>query len=101
MANFKQPINKNLRDFGKRLTVYREAEGMTRSGLANKVRVTQEHIWRLENGFRGCSRDLVIILGQVLSLDIEQINELLLLAGHRPVLKKGGTSEARSFQTIR
>jgi hypothetical protein len=49
----------------------------------------------LENGFRGCSRDLTIIIGRVLNLDIDQINELLLLAGHRPMIKKGGFSENR------
>jgi DNA-binding XRE family transcriptional regulator len=86
---------KNLRDFGRKLIAYREAEGMSRNALANNVNVSPEHIWRLENSFRGCSRDLAIILGQVLNLDIEQINELLLLAGHRPMNKKGGLSENR------
>jgi DNA-binding XRE family transcriptional regulator len=91
---YTQPLQtKCLRDFGKRLTTYREAEGINRITLASKVNVSQEHIWRLENGFRGCSRDLAIIIGQVLSLEIEQINELLLLAGHRPMIKKGGYSE--------
>jgi DNA-binding XRE family transcriptional regulator len=86
---------KNLHDFGKLLTGYREHKEMNRITLADKVSVSQEHIWRLENGFRGCSRDLTIIVGQVLSLNIEQINELLLLAGHRPMIKKGGFSENR------
>ena len=95
MTYIQQQKTKSLRDFGRSLTSYRQAEGMSRIALANTVNVTQEHIWRLENGFRGCSRDLTIILGQVLSLKIEQINELLLLAGHRPMIKKGGFSEDR------
>ena len=88
---------KNLRDFGKRLNLHRESAGISRVQLANQAQVSQEHIWRLENGFRGCSRDLAIIIGQVLNLDIETINELLLLAGHRPMIKKGGYSESRSI----
>jgi transcriptional regulator with XRE-family HTH domain len=84
---------KNLRDFGKTLIYHRESAGFSRLQLANRVNVSQEHIWRLENGFRGISRDLAIIIGQVLELDIDNINELLLLAGHRPMVKKGGYSE--------
>jgi transcriptional regulator with XRE-family HTH domain len=60
-------INRNLHDFGKRLNLHRESVGISRSELANQVCVSQEHIWRLENGFRGCSRDLAIIIGQVLT----------------------------------
>ena len=99
MAYFQQQKSKNLRSFGERLIAYREAEGINRFSLANMAHVSQEHIWRLENGFRGCSRDLTIIIGQVLKLDIEQINELLQLAGHRPMIKKGGCSENRLSQT--
>lgn len=86
---------RNLRDFGKRLSLHRESAGLSRFELANQADVSQEHVWRLENGFRGCSRDLAIIMGRVLNLDIEKINELLLLAGHRPMNKKGGYSESR------
>jgi DNA-binding XRE family transcriptional regulator len=85
---------RNLRDFGKRLSLHRETAGISRSELATQADVSQEHIWRLENGFRGCSRDLAIIIGQVLGLDIEKINELLIFAGHRPVNKKGGYSRS-------
>jgi transcriptional regulator with XRE-family HTH domain len=93
MTYIQQQETKNLRDFGKRLTFYREAEGLSRIALANTIGVSPEHIWRLENGFRGCSRDLAIIIGQVLGINIEQTNELLVLAGHRPMIKKGGFSE--------
>jgi hypothetical protein len=68
--------------------------------LAYSVNVSQEHIWRLENGFRGSSRDLTIIIGQTLKLDKDKINELLLLAGHRPMIKKGGLSENRLTQIV-
>jgi DNA-binding XRE family transcriptional regulator len=91
---------KNLRDFGKRLNLLRESAGFSRFELADRADVSQEHIWRLENGFRCCSRDLVIIIGRVLNLDIEKINELLLLAGHRPVNKKGGYSGSRRTVNI-
>ena len=87
--------DKDLRLFGKRLSAYRDSQGLSRLALASSASVSQEHIWRLENGFRGSSRDLTIILGQVLKLDKEKINELLLLAGHRPMIKKGGLSENR------
>ncbi len=90
---------RNLRDFGKRLNLHRETAGISRFELASQVEVSQEHIWRLENGFRGCSRDLAIIIGQVLNLDIEKINELLVLGGHRPMLKKGGYSGSRKNST--
>jgi DNA-binding XRE family transcriptional regulator len=95
MMTYTLPETKNLYGFGKKLSAYREAKEMSRLALANTIRVSPEHIWRLENGFRGCSRDLAIILGQVLSLEIDQINELLMLAGHRPMNKKGGLSENR------
>ncbi len=101
MTYIQEHKTKSLRDFGRSLTSYRQALGMSRINLANKVNVTQEHIWRLENGFRGCSRDLTIILGQILSLNLEQINELLVLAGHRPMIKKGGFSEDRLTHTGR
>lgn len=84
-------MNDNLREFGKRLTTYREAAGISRKKLANVIGVSQQHVWRLENGFRGCSRDLTIIISSRLNLNIEQINELLLLTGHRPVAKRGDT----------
>jgi transcriptional regulator with XRE-family HTH domain len=90
-----QTETKDLRGFGKKLGAYREAEEMSRLALARAIKVSPEHIWRLENGFRGCSRDLAIILGQVLRLEIDQTNELLRLAGHRPMNKKGGLSENR------
>jgi transcriptional regulator with XRE-family HTH domain len=91
---------RNLRDFGKRLNLHRDSAGISRFELANQVNVSQEHIWRLENGFRGCSRDLVIIIGKVLNLDIEKINELLVLAGHRPMIKKGGYSGSERITKI-
>jgi len=96
MAYLQQYSARNLQNFGKRLTVYRQAAAISRVELADRVQVSQEHIWRLENGFRGCSRDLAIIIGQVLRLNVESINELLALAGHRPVNKKGGLPEKRS-----
>jgi len=89
--------SKDLRDFGRRLTAYRNAEGKSRTNLADIVGVSQEHIWRLENGLRGCSRDLVIIISSHLNLDIEQINELLLLAGHHPVRKKGDSQRTSTI----
>jgi transcriptional regulator with XRE-family HTH domain len=97
LTYYLQHNTRNLRDFGKRLIAYRTSRGMSRNTLADLVQVSQEHIWRLENGFRGCSRDLTIIIGQTLNLDIEIINELLLLAGHRPMIKKGGTTESRAL----
>ena len=86
----KNPMD-DLREFGRRLTTYREAAGISRKKLANAVGVSQQHVWRLENGFRGCSRDLTIIISSRLNLNIEQINDLLLLTGHRPVVKRGDT----------
>ncbi len=77
-------------EFGKKLSHHREALGISRLDLANRTRVSQEHIWRLENGFRGCSRDLTIIMGQALDLDVSTTNELLVLAGYRPIGKRGG-----------
>ena len=84
-------LSKDLREFGRRLTTFREAAGISRKNLANAVGVSQQHIWRMENGFRGCSRDLTIIISSRLNLNIEQINDLLLLTGHRPVVKRGDT----------
>jgi transcriptional regulator with XRE-family HTH domain len=96
---FSQP-GKDLRLFGKRLTAYRDSQGLSRMSLASCVNVSQEHIWRLENGFRGSSRDLTIIIGHTLKLEKEEINELLILAGHRPMIKKGGLSENRLTQIV-
>jgi len=72
---------------------------MNRLCLANLADVSQAHIWRLENGFRGCSRDLAIIISSRLNLNIEQINELLLLAGHHPIRKKGDSQRIRFLDT--
>jgi len=92
--------SKNLREFGRRLTIYRETKGLSRIDLANTADVSQEHIWRLENGFRGCSRDLVIIISSSLILNVAQINELLLLAGHHPIKKKGDSQRTRLLRQI-
>ena len=89
-SSHKNPTEE-LREFGRRLTTYREAADISRKNLANVVGVSTQHIWRLENGFRGCSRDLTIIISSRLNLNIKQINELLLLTGHRPVVKRGDT----------
>ena len=89
-SSHKNP-NAELREFGRRLTTYREAAGISRKNLADTAGISTQHIWRLENGFRGCSRDLAIIIGSQLHLNIEQINDLLLLTGHRPVVKRGNT----------
>jgi transcriptional regulator with XRE-family HTH domain len=91
MINSHKNPTDDLREFGRRLTTYREAAGISRKKLANTVGVSQQHVWRVENGFRGCSRDLTIIISSRLNLNIEQINELLLLTGHRPVAKRGDT----------
>jgi transcriptional regulator with XRE-family HTH domain len=91
MTNSRVQSNKNLREFGKRLWAYRDAKGISRNNLAKSICVSPQHIWRLENGFRGCSRDLAIILCSRLNLNIEQINTLLTLAGHCPIKKRGDT----------
>jgi DNA-binding XRE family transcriptional regulator len=91
MINSRIQSSKNLREFGKRLSAYRTATGISRNNLAKSISVSPQHIWRLENGFRGCSRDLAIIICSRLNLDIEQINSLLILSGHCPVRKRGDT----------
>lgn len=100
MMSSRYASTRDLREFGRRLMAYREAAGISRKKLANLVGVSQQHIWRLEYGFRGCSRDLAIIISSCLNLNIEHINNLLILNGHRPVGKRGRYSENQRSTNI-
>jgi transcriptional regulator with XRE-family HTH domain len=48
MINSRIQSNRNLREFGKRLSAYRIAAGISRDNLAKSISVSPQHIWRLE-----------------------------------------------------
>jgi DNA-binding XRE family transcriptional regulator len=99
MESSEKKQDRDLREFGRKLMAYREAAGISRKKLAKIVGISQQHVWRLENGFRGCSRDLAIIISSRLKLDIEHVNDLLILSGHRPVGKRGDTQRTSNLST--
>lgn len=59
----------------------REAKGLTRTGLADRVRVDRRHVWRMERGDKGPSLDLLVRIADALGVTTDW---LLQDHGHAP-----------------
>ena len=79
-----------FKEFGRILRIYRESRNISQSELARQMFVGRSWINRLENGEGRPSRNLIIHLGYVLGLKTPEVNILLFLSRHSPVLKKRG-----------
>ena len=86
--------------FGETLKGLRQRSGRSRYRLAQYCGISEAYILRLENGERSNpSRDVVLMLGLALlngsdTLDIWDVDVLLLSAGYAPLRRRGETEPA-------
>ncbi len=86
--------------FAETLKRFRLRSGRSKYRIAQYCGITEAYILRLENGERSNpSRDVVLMLGLALlkgseSLDIWDIDVLLLSAGYAPLRRRGDTATA-------
>jgi transcriptional regulator with XRE-family HTH domain len=86
-----------FREFGQLLRIYRESRYMTQSQLARQMFVGRSWVNRLEKGEGRASRNLIIHVGYVLGLTTPEVNILLFLSRHSPILKKRGDKGLRGL----
>ena len=86
-----------FRELGQLLRIYRVSRNMTQSELARRMFVGRSWVNRLEKGEGRPSRNLVIHLGYVLGLKTPEVNILLFLSRHSPILKKRGDKDLRGL----
>jgi UTP-glucose-1-phosphate uridylyltransferase/transcriptional regulator with XRE-family HTH domain len=71
--------------FGQQLREAREAAGLSRQALADRVMLDVSHIYRMETGGRRPSRETALALAEAVGVDDEATNRLLLAAGYAPM----------------
>ena len=69
--------------FGSRFSELCKEYGVKQADLVYTVAVSKSQLYAVINGTRNPSKELVIKLALALKLTIEEINELLKLAGHK------------------
>jgi transcriptional regulator with XRE-family HTH domain len=74
----------NTSAFGALLRHFRGLSGLSQLALATRVETTTRHLSYLENGRSRPGRDLVLRLGQALSVPLSGRNDLLVAAGLTP-----------------
>ena len=85
-------------DFSSTFSALRRKSGNSRYKLAKWSSLSEAYIYRLESGERaGPSRDVVIMLALALtrggsSVEIWEVDDLLLAAGCAPLRRRGGNS---------
>ena len=80
--------------FGERLRTWRTARRYSQLALALEAGVSQRHLSFLESGRAGPSRDMVMLLAQVLQLPLRERNEWLTTAGFAPCFAERALGEA-------
>ncbi|MBX3266385.1 MAG: helix-turn-helix domain-containing protein [Acidobacteria bacterium] len=60
------------RDFGSWLRARREEMHLSQQGVADKVGVDRQTIYRIESGTSGTSRETVIAIAQVLRINVDE-----------------------------
>jgi UTP--glucose-1-phosphate uridylyltransferase len=76
---------KDQSDFGKRLQQAREAAGLSRGELAQRMGLDASHIYRLETSARRPSREAALALAEALEVQNEAMNAWLEAAGYAPI----------------
>lgn len=71
--------------FGRLLEQAREAAGLSRRVLAQRLKLATSYVYRLEVGDRRPSRETVLALTEALGVNDEVVNAWLLTAGHAPM----------------
>jgi transcriptional regulator with XRE-family HTH domain len=73
---------------GRLLRQWRERRGMSQLGLAAEAEVSARHLSFLETGRAQPSREMVVLLSQVLEVPLRGRNELLAVAGYAPIYRE-------------
>jgi UTP--glucose-1-phosphate uridylyltransferase len=74
-----------LKQFGRLLGQAREAAGLSRDALAQRVGLDTSYIYRIETGARRPSREATLTLAEALGVEGESLNKWLLAAGYAPM----------------
>lgn len=80
--------NTTSRSFGELLRRWRESRRVSQLELGLEAAVSPRHISFIETGRAKPSRDMVMILANVLELPLRECNVLLLAAGYAPVYRE-------------
>lgn len=80
--------------FGAQLRSWREVRGFSQLRLATSAEVSQRHISFLETGRSSPSREMVIHLGRILRVPLEEQNHWLLEAGFAPAFGERSVQES-------
>jgi transcriptional regulator with XRE-family HTH domain len=87
--------------FGELLRVLRKRAGVTQTGLAQRVGVSQSYISRIEAGTRRpLGREVVVEMASALSLSGDQRDRLLLSVGYAPVRSTGFATEDATLSLV-
>jgi transcriptional regulator with XRE-family HTH domain len=71
--------------FRRLLRQAREAAGLSREALAQRVELDASYIYRIETGDRRPSRESTLLLAEALGVEGEKVSEWLLAAGYAPL----------------
>src|SRR5262245_9183530 len=71
--------------FGQLLRQAREAAGLPREALAQRVALDASYIYRLETGDRRPSREAILAFADALAVEGEALNQWLLAGGYAPM----------------
>jgi UTP--glucose-1-phosphate uridylyltransferase len=75
----------NPNPFGQLLRQAREAAGLSREALAQRVGLDASYIYRIESGNRSPSREATLTLAEALRVADAELNEWLMAAGYAPM----------------
>ena len=76
---------------GALLQRYRKARQLSQLALANEAEISARHLCFLETGRARPSREMVLLLANVLDIPLRERNSLLLAAGFAPIYSEGPT----------
>jgi transcriptional regulator with XRE-family HTH domain len=86
---------------GQLLKQWRERRGMSQLGLAADAGISARHLSFLETGRAQPSREMVVLLSQVLDVPLRGRNELLAVAGYAPIYRETALDAPRMAQVRR
>jgi transcriptional regulator with XRE-family HTH domain len=81
--------------FGEKLKYWRAERALTFRGLSDRAHVDIAYLHRLENNLAvQPGRNIILRIAIGLKLDIDDTNDLLIVAGHLPLLRRESINTA-------
>jgi len=77
-------MESSLSEFGQLLQGARQAAGLSRAALAERVGLDASHLFRIEKGSRHPSRESALAFAEVLQITGDSLNQWLVAAGFSP-----------------